>query len=376
MKIYNVGLIGFGFIGKVHAYSHLNIPLFYDQRKFGSRITRVCTSQPATAAKAAEQLGTAQAVTDYREITENPEIDIVDICTPNDRHFEALLSAIRHQKHIYCDKPLTATWAEAEALREELPKYRGVSQMTLQNRFFPVTLRAKQLIEEGRLGEILEFRASYLHSGSSDPKAPLKWKLSGAAGGGVVADLGSHVLDLMNCLLGEFRELSAVTHTAYPERPSADDPKRLVRVDAEDNMFVTVRLPNGACGTISASKIATGTEDELSFEIYGSRGALRLAPMDLHRLYFYDRLASAAPLGGVRGWTAIDCGQRYDFPAGFPTPKAPMGWLRGHMHCLYTFLESVHRGEPLGPTLEQGVYLQYLLEQVKTSAATRSWIRL
>jgi predicted dehydrogenase len=102
--------------------------------------------------------------------------------------------------------------------------------MTLQNRFFPVTLRAKQMMEEGLLGEILEFRASYLHSGSSDPKAPLKWKLSAEAGGGVVADLGSHILDLMHSLVGDYKELSAMTHIAYKERPSAEDPSRMVPV--------------------------------------------------------------------------------------------------------------------------------------------------
>lgn len=376
MKIYTVGIIGFGFIGKVHAYGHRNIPLFYDQQEFGSRITHVCTSKAATAEKGASQIGAAHAVTDYREITENPDIDIVDICTPNNLHFEALLSAIRHNKHIYCDKPLTATWEEALRIREALRNYKGISQMTLQNRFFPVTLRAKQLIDEGRIGEILEFRASYLHSGNADPDTPLKWKLSGASGGGVAADLGSHVLDLMRHLLGSFSELAAVTHIAYPERPSAEDPSKTVRVDAEDNMLVIVRLPNGACGNINASKIATGTEDELSFEIYGSKGALRMAPMDLHRLFYYDCAAESAPLGGLRGWTAVDCGQRYDKPAGFPTPKAPMGWMRGHVHCLYTFLESVYRGTPLGPTLEDGVSLQYLLEKVRESAEKRSWVGL
>lgn len=376
MKIYKVGMVGFGFIGKVHAYGHMNIPLFYDQQDFGSKITHVCTSRAATAEKGAMRVGAEHAVTDYRAITENPEIDIVDICTPNDRHFETLMSAIRHNKHIYCDKPLTATPDEARQIKAALKDYRGMAQMTLQNRFFPVVLRAKQLLEEGRIGEILEFRGSYLHSGSADPNAPLKWKLSGAAGGGVVADLGSHILDLMNYLLGDFAELSAVTHIAYPERPSADEPGKMVPVDAEDNMLVTVRLPNGAAGCIHASKIATGTEDEVSFEIYGSKGALKMAPMDLHRLYYYDRSAPAAPIGGMRGWTAIDCGQRYDKPAGFPTPKAPMGWLRGHMHCLYTFLESVYTGKQLGPSLEQGIFIQELLEQVKRSAATRSWIRL
>ena len=376
MKTYKVGMVGFGFIGKVHAYGHMNIPLFYDQTEFKSKITHVCTSRAATAEKGAAQVGADYAVTDYREITENPDIDIVDICTPNNLHLEAILSAIKNNKHIYCDKPLTATLDEALQIEAALKDYKGIAQMTLQNRFFPITLRAKQLIEEGLLGDILEFRGSYLHSGSSDPNAPLKWKLSGAAGGGVVADLGSHILDLMHYLLGDFAELSAMTHIAYKDRPSAEDPARRVTVDAEDNMLVTMRLKNGAVGNINASKIATGTEDEVSFEIYGSKGAIKMVPMDLHRLYYYDCSQSAKPLGGMRGWTAIDCGQRYDKPAGFPTPKASIGWIRSHMHCLYTFLESVHTNKQLGPSLEQGIYIQKLMEKVKESAAQKCWIEL
>jgi len=312
-------------------------------------------------------------VTDFREITENPDIDIVDVCTPNDRHFEAVMSAIANGKHIYCDKPLTQNVADAEKIGRALENYRGIGQMTLQNRFFPATLRAKQLIDAGALGEILEFRGQYLHSGSADPRAPYKWKLAA----GVVNDLGSHILDLMDYLIGPFEAISAVTHIAYPERPAVDDPGRMVKVEAEDNMLATVRLPNGACGHVSASKIATGVEDGFGFEIHGSRGALRWEPMNLDKLFYYDAGASGSPLGGVKGWTAIDCGQRYDKPAGFPTPKAPIGWLRGHMHCLYTFLKSVHTREQLGPSLAEGVRMQHMLAAVCDSAAQNGkWIGL
>ena len=108
-KTYRVGILGFGFIGKVHAYGYLNLPLFYDPVAAAARITHVVTSRPETAEKARRIVGADVAATDYRAVTENPEIDIVHICTPNHLHKEALLSAMRHQKHIYCDKPLVAT---------------------------------------------------------------------------------------------------------------------------------------------------------------------------------------------------------------------------------------------------------------------------
>ena len=373
MKQYNVGLVGFGFIGKVHAYGHTNIPLFYDQADFGSRIVKVCTSRLETGEKAVRQLGgNVQAVTDFREITEDPDIDIVDICTPNNLHAEAVLSALAHQKAIYCDKPLTSTLEDALRIEAALPNYHGIAQMTLQNRFFPATLRAKQLIDEGAIGDVLEFRGQYLHSGSADPKAPLKWKLAE----GTIADLGSHILDLMTYLLGDFTQICATTHIAYPDRPSASDPTKRIPVTAEDNMMVLARLANGASGVVSASKISTGVEDGFGFEIHGSKGALRWEPMNLDQLFFYDCAAQSAPIGGRRGWTAIDCGQRYDKPAGFPTPKAPIGWLRGHMHCLYTFLQSVYENRNLGPDLRVGIRIQKLMEAVRQSAAEQRWISL
>ncbi len=372
MKTYKVGIIGAGFIGKVHAYGHLNLPLYYDQAEFKTQITTVCAAHQASAEKFARQTGAQKATVDFREITENPDIDIVDICTPNDCHLEALLSAIANQKHIYCDKPMVSTVQEAEQVAAVLPGYHGTSQMTLQNRFFPATLRAKQLIDEGRIGDILEFRGQYLHSGSADPKAPLKWKLEA----GTIADLGSHILDLLDYLLGGFTEVLAETHIAYPTRPSLENPAQQVPVTSEDNMYALLKLKNGATGTVTASKIAMGEEDCMGFEIHGSKGALRWEPMNLDKLFFYDASAQGAPLGGVRGWTAIDCGQRYNKPAGFPTPKAQIGWMRGHAHCLWNFLQAVHNGQPGDPSLQRGIAIQRMLDTVKRSAQQRQWLPL
>ncbi len=209
MRTYNVGILGFGMIGKVHAYGYLNLPLCYDPVPLRARITHVVTSREETAEKARQTIGADVAGTDFRAVTENPQINIVHICTPNHLHKAALLSAIAHEKHIYCDKPLVATMTEAEEIRASLggtrvcataglsssardttglsgsaantagqagsgtqPGYRGTAQMVFQNRFFPATMRAKQLVAEGALGEVLGFRACYLHGGSAAPTRP------------------------------------------------------------------------------------------------------------------------------------------------------------------------------------------------------------
>lgn len=362
MKELKVGLIGFGFIGKVHAYGHREMPLFYDPLPFRSRIVTVCTAHAESAAHASEQLGgNVRPVTDFREITEDPSIDIVDICSPNGAHKEAVLSAIAHGKHIFCEKPITRTLDEALEIQDALKGYRGISQMTLIYRFFPNVLRAKQLLEDGRIGDILEFHASFLHSGSVDPQAPFTFKLAD----GVVADLGSHILDLVQFLAGPIVDIQGKTRIAFPQRPAEKGSSQMATVTGEDGMYCLATLANGAIGTIVASKIATGTEDALTLEIRGTKGAIRLEPMNLQQLFFYDQTATAAPIGGLRGWTAIDCGQRYEKPAGFPTPKSVLGWLRGHVHCLYSFLDGVYRNQTVHPDLADGVELQKLMAKVK-----------
>ena len=375
MKIYNVGILGYGMIGKVHAYGYRNLPFYYDPVPLEARITHVVTGREETAEKARQALGASVASTDYRTVTEDPQIDIVHVCTPNHLHKEALLSAIAHEKHIYCDKPLVATMDEAEEIRAAIDGYRGIAQMTFQNRFFPATIRARQLIEEGALGDVLEFHACYLHGGSADRSAPLKWKLSTATGGGVIADLASHVLDLVDHLIGPFGSILADTHVAFPERPSLHDPTQFKKVDAEDSVMLLVRMKSGAPGTIAATKLATGTEDELRLEIYGTRGAIRFDGTDPHHLELHDASAPDRPSGGLRGWNRINAGQRYDTPAtGFPSPKASIGWIRSHVECLANFLQAVAELRPACPGIEQGIKVQHLMQCIRRSAKARSWI--
>jgi len=236
-------------------------------------------------------------------------------------------------------------------------------------------MRARQLIDEGAIGQVLEFRCCYLHSGSASPDAPLKWKLSAEAGGGVIADLASHVLDLTHYLLGDFAELMAATSIAYPDRPSAGNPEQRVTVEAEDCVMLLARMADGSLGHIEATKIATGTEDEVRFEIHGAKGALRYNGMDPHHLEYWDQAAANTPIGGVQGWTKIPCGQRYPARAtGFPTPKASIGWMRSHMACLANFLFDIAAGNPGDPGLAQGVAIQRLMEACRRSADEGTWI--
>ncbi len=368
-KTLNVGIVGFGFIGKVHAYGYLNVPLHYDPPPVATRLFGVCTAHEETARAAADRFGFELATTDHRELIEHPDVDIVNICSPNRDHKDQLLCAIANQKHIYCDKPITASADEAREVVAALASYTGVHQVTFHNRFFPATLKAKELADAGFFGDVLTFRAAYLHSGSADPDAPFTWRFSKeAAGGGVLYDLGSHTIDLVRRLVGEFAEVQGATKTAFPDRPSPDGPETRIPVDIDDAAFMLVRTTGGALGSIEATKIATGAEDELRFEIHGTKGAMRFNLMEPNWLETYD------PADANAGWKRIATLRRYPGPRGLIAPKASIGWDRAHIASLHNFLSAIAAGRPAEPGLETGARVQEIMDAAYRSAEAGSWV--
>ena len=376
MKEYGIGMIGFGFMGKAHTYGYKTIPFYYNDLPFKTKLIGVCTAHQNTAEKAKELHGFEFATTDINDILSNKAIDIVNICTPNLYHKDDVIKALRAGKHVYCDKPLTIGFHDAEEIVSALDDSNVITQMTFQNRFFPATMRAKDFIEEGKLGRILSFRACYLHSGSVDPNKPIGWKQDQAiGGGGVLFDLGSHVLDLIYFLLGEYQSILTKNEVLYLQRPTIDG--RIMNITAEDISLMFVKMKNGGTGSIEVSKIATGTNDELRFEIHGDKGALRFNLMEPNYLEYYDNAVSDQHMGGEKGFTRIETIQRFSKPGGeFVSPKAPIGWIRGHVHCLYNFLQCVHEGKQASPSIRDGAYIQYVMEKAYESNSKSGWITL
>ena len=373
MKNYRIGILGFGMIGKVHAYAYAAMLYYSEPMNATFRITHVATARQETAERAKAICGAEVATTDYRHITENPDIDIVHICTPNDLHAEALLSAIAHRKRIYCDKPLAASLDEVEQIQTALDEshYAETNQMTFHLRFFPALMRAKQMLDAAALGRILQFRIGFFHSSSSSSALPFKWKHMKS--GGAVRDIGSHLFDLTTHLLGPFESLLAETTLAFPQR--TDSTGVLRNVESEDAVSMLVRLKSGARGVIEATKLATGNEDEMILEIHGELGAIRFRLMQPHYLEFFDASATDRPLGGDSGWKQIPCGGRYESPdTDFPSPKSSIGWMRAHVACLSNFLHAVVENRPTMPDLRQGIAIDRLVDVVLRSAAERRWL--
>ena len=377
MKTLGVGVLGYGFMGKTHTFAHKTIPFYYNPPPVRTELKAVCTSKESTAAAAQAAGGFERWTTDLREVIEADDVDIVHICTPNHLHIDALASSIRAGKHIYVDKPVTACLGEADKLMGLLDGYQGVAQVALQNRFFPATIRARQLIEEGFVGPVTHFRAAYLHGGSVDPNKAVDWKSTAAAGGGAIRDLGSHILDLLWWLIGPFEEVCCASRIWSPERPSADQPGTMMKIDVEEAAIMLLRAEDGAFGSVEATKLATGTEDELRFEIHGRDGALRFNLMQPNYLEAYDCREPDGDFGGGRGWKQIPTVRKYSKPAGkFPGPKFAIGWIRGHVHCLYAFLNCIAEGAEPHPSLAEGVHLQRVLEAVRESADSGRWVQL
>jgi predicted dehydrogenase len=369
----NIGIIGFGFMGKTHTYCYKNIPLYYDNLPFKIKLRGVCSRKMETADKAKNEFGFEYATDNMYQILEDEKINVISICTPNFLHKPALIAALQKGKHIYCEKPLAASYGEAKEIISACNGSESIAQVVLQNRFFPATMRAKQIIDEGRLGNILSFRACYLHSGSVDAKRPIGWKQEKEKGGGVLFDMGVHIIDLIYYLLGEFDSLFCKTQILYKKRP--DQQGEMKSITADDASYLIFQMKNGAFGTVEASKIATGTNDELKFEIHGDKGALKFNLMEPSFLEFYDNTKPDSPLGGCKGFTRIECVGRYN-ERSFPGPKYAVGWIRGHVHCLYSFLSCVAEGKKTAPSLYDAAYLQYVMEMGYKSAKSNTYIKL
>lgn len=380
MNEYGVGIIGFGFMGRTHTYAYRTIPFFYDNLPFKTKLVGVCSRTHETALKAKEEFGFEFSTSDSDRLLERDDIHIINICTPNDSHMGLLKRALKAGKHVYCDKPMTVSGDEAlevlEIIQNDPAAGELVTQMAFQYRFFPSVMRARQMIDEGLIGTPISFRSCYLHSSSVDQAKPAGWRYAdNSKGGGVIFDLGSHLFDMIYYLMGEFDSITVKKHTLHASR--MDKSGNLIRVNSEDYFMAMAEMKNGALGTLEASKIATGMNNELRLEIHGDKGAIRFNLADPDYLEYYDNNAPDKPFGGTRGFLKIDCLQQYEKPGGiFPQPKVASGWLRAHVHSLYNFLSSVDGGVQTSPSLIEGAYIQYVMEKAFESDRLHSRIEL
>ena len=370
MKKFSVGVIGWGFMGRTHAQALRSMAMFYPNCGFETELKCVCTRREEKAKEAARLAGFEGWTTDYREMLATPEIDVVSICTPNAAHEEMAIAALRAGKHVCLDKPVAVDGGSALRIAAAAEASSGRTRVLFHNRYYPGTLRMKQLIDEGRIGRIMEFEARYQHSGSVDPEKPVGWKQMQT--GGALLDMGSHVLDLITWLLGYPVRAMCRTRRLYAQRPLIGG--GMTDALGDDYVTMTLEMPDGALGTVMASKIATGSNDDLILDIRGEKGALRWNLMQPNYLEYYDATAQGSPYGGLRGYTSIETVARYEATGGcLLPPKNALGWDCGHMHCYYDFLNRIAHDLPDECTVADGARLQCLMDRLLISDSTGKW---
>ena len=360
-KHLRIGIAGFGAMGKTHAYSVASLPYFYEDLPFFASVHGICTTSQEKTERICNRLGFEKAFADAYAMIADPEIDVIDICTPNNTHYAIADAALDAGKNVLCEKPFCFCESEAAALAQKAAEKKLVCGVVYNNRHLAAILRAKQLIDQGALGRILSFSFHYRHDSDIDPARTVGWKQKAdVCGAGTLFDLGSHALDLCYDLCGSFASIRGKSQIAFDTHKNADG--SLWQTNADEAFYMTATLVSGAVGQISVSKLSHGSEDGLEFSIYGTGGAIRFTLAQPDILYYMDAHQPKLPLGGTSGFTAIPASGRYPAPGGkFPAVKAPQGWLRGHIHGMYLYLDAVANGTHFAPDFSDGAYIQHIM---------------
>jgi len=374
MKKLGIAMVGYGGIGRVHVMAYRAIPFHYGLPANTIDIVGVATTRPETAQAAAREIGCEVWATDFRKLLARDDVDVVDCCVPNYKHEEIVVAAAQAGKHIYCEKPLAMDVAEGQRMVSAAVKAGVKTQMTFNFRFIPAITRAWQMVEEGFLGRVFSFRGRYHRSSYISPDKPLSWRLrKEISGGGALFDLGSHVLDLIYYLLGEFGSVQATLDTLIKERPIAAGSTEKGLVDVDDIALMQARMADGTLGTIEISRMGTGATNDLQIEIFGDKGALRFNAADPSWLEVYDVRDAVQPLGGMRGFRKLETVQRY---AGQKAPDWSMApsFGRSHAEGQYRFLKAISDGRQSSPDLSDGLHIQEVMEAAVRSSQERRWV--
>jgi predicted dehydrogenase len=366
MKKINLGLIGFGYIGKVHTIAYRAIPLCIPQPAVTTNLAALLRSSLDTEVEAMHGAGFERVTTSPDEFFAQP-LDIVDICTPNDLHLEQCQRALQAGMAVYCEKPLTRTLEEARILAEQAEKSGAITQVAFVMRYLPAIRQMKALIEAGEIGRVLNFRAHMFHGSYLDPNRPMSWRLRRSeSGGGAFMDLGAHLVDMTHYLLGSVASVRATMRTLIDERMTTKSSDRKEKVDVDDWMLATLELNRDAVGVIEVTRMAAGASQASGFEVYGSQGALIYSETNPESVRYYNLKRGEwvngptrlAPLPGERPIEQI-----------WPSGKYSQGFMtNAHLAAEYDLLLNVAENKPSQVDFKAAANTQAVVEGAYISA--------
>ena len=382
-----IALIGHRFMGKLHSHAYNMVQQLMDP-PCRIELAVLCGRDEAALKAAQNAWGWREGSTDWRSVVARTDIDAVDIAVPGNAHAEIALAALAHGKHVLCEKPLANTLGDAQAMADAAQASGKVHMVGFNYRRAPAVVLARRLIDEGMLGKLFQVRGTYLQDWAVDPQVPLTWRFDRAiAGSGSLGDLLTHVLDMTRYLVGEFEQVTALSHTFVSQRPlpanfsgaglghagqAAAD--AFGPVDVDDVTAVLAKLQDGVVGVFEATRFATGFKNALCLEVHGDRGAIRF---DLERMNELDYYAVETATPARQGFRRI--------LATHPDhPYMQYWWPEGHIvgydvtfaHEIYDWLNAIIGSERVVPDFTDGLRCQAVVDAIAASARDGVTVRL
>ncbi len=366
-----VGILGYAFMGKAHTNAFKKLNYIYTPPPARARLVAIAGRNSGAVEAAAARYGYEKAVTDWRALIDDPEVQVFDNSGPNNLHVEPCIAAAEAGKHIICEKPLGRTGEEARRMWEAVQKAGVVHMCAFNYRFVPAIRLARQIIQEGRLGRIFHFRAQYLQEWIMDPNFGMVWRLDASeAGSGVLGDLGTHVIDLARYLVGEIGSASAVATTFIKERPAAGGGMAPVTVD--DAFAAVVTFEGGALGTLEATRFAKGRKNHQVIEINGEKGSIAFNLERLNELEVYlPEEESQRDAQGFRQVLVTEATHPY-YDVWWPHGHI-IGWEHTFVHemkCLFAAITSGGTVRPDGADFEDGYRASVVADAIMESSNT------
>jgi predicted dehydrogenase len=385
-----IGMVGYAFMGAAHSQAWRTVNRVFDL-PIRARMAVICGRDSAKVAAAADRLGWDGYATDWQELVERDDIDVIDICTPGDSHIEIATAALAAGKHVLCEKPLANTVDQARTMVAAAAAARlgGVRSMCGFNyRRVPAVALMRELVAAGRLGVIRHVRAVYLQDWIVDPQFPLVWRLQrDRAGSGALGDIGAHIIDLTQYVSGQrIVGVSGIAETFVTERPlptgthglsagaASGDGRAYGRVTVDDAALFLARLEGGAVASYEASRFATGRKNGLRVELNGSLGSVVFDLERLNELEFYDATRPDIEQGFTR---ILVTEADHPYLSAWWPPGHVIGYEHSFTHQMRDFLAAIATGADPEPSFEDGLQVQLALDAVvRSTQLGSSWVEV
>ena len=372
-KNLNVGMVGYGFMGRTHSNAFRKVSNFFEN-EHRPVLKAICGRSEANTRAFANTWGYESIETDWPKLVERKDIDVIDICTPNDSHMEIAIAAAQAGKMIMCEKPLALDTAQGEKMVAAVEGAKVLNTVWYNYRRIPAVTMAKQLIDEGRLGRIFHYRANFLQDWTISADLPQGgaglWRLdAAAAGSGVTGDLLAHCIDTAIWLNGSLNGVSGMTETFIKERKHTVTGK-VEKVNIDDACAFLARFQNGSLGLFESTRYARGHKALYTFEINGEHASIKWDLHDLHRLAWFDHRDESK----LRGWKSIhitDGDQPY--MKNWWVPGLQIGYEHSFVHHVADFLANLAGNKSTSPTFREALETTRVCDAVLASAKSNQW---